>query len=181
MVSGGEWMKADRDGREAPVVCDVRWRVSAGRLPSTIRPEGGGGERTLTLVLRIEGEDRGAWSARAWAESASGARGETAIEASGSGARALRVEARAAGDVTLIEAPDLLSATLDRGEDGSWRVLYVRTTLLERLELLGGCYEVAGGRVEMSGRLPTGREATRRNGRSARAGAHGSASGGRPG
>jgi len=159
---------------------EVRWRVSASRLPSTIRPKGAA--RRVELVMRLEGVEGGAWRAWAWCEGKDGSRGATAAEFGGSGARALRIDEEAAGDVVLVEAPEALSATLERRGDGSWRLLYVWTSLLSRLEVQGGCYEVAGGRLETFGAgegeaHPGG--ASRRSGTlPARRRAHGSARGG---
>jgi len=117
----------------------IHWRLDAGALRQNGRWDHTGEDVALTLSIVVEDGI---------------ARAEATLSA-GDRARGLRLPrelAAAACGVTEaeglvhIDAPPLLTATLDPGDRGQGgRVLYARSGVLAFLGLAGGRYEVAGG------------------------------------
>jgi hypothetical protein len=135
--------------REAPAVQSVDMRAT-GRL--VVRWEIGGGASWLEVGIAVSGH----WGGAMRVDGVEGAL------ISGDEVRAIEFESGAGswvqdGELVHIDVPGAVQVTV-RGElelgretlagEGPLRVMYARTTALERLGIEGGRYEVVGCRVE---------------------------------
>lgn len=134
-------IKIEATARAGPVT--LRWEVSAAALRAA-RPDlpVPAGAAFVRLEWRVPGAMRAGLEARAELVDAAGGRLALAAVAPAPDDLAGPITWTHDGDLSHVDIDGLLYATVRWAPSGEAAVLYARTTLLERLGLAGGRYEV---------------------------------------